>query len=84
MGFNATFKIKASRELKILGLDGPCVSAGLKGPNVGDSPPIGTGGTQSWKLCHIDHQTTVAGYMEVANIAGQPIKQGTQASAPAL
>jgi protein transport protein SEC23 len=79
MGFNATFKIKANRELKILGLDGPCVSAGQKGPNVGDSPPIGTGGTQAWKLCHIDNKTTVAGYMEVANIAGQPIKQGTQA-----
>lgn len=78
MGFNATFDIKCSREIKVCGVIGPCVSNNRKGPNVADNQ-IGIGGTQSWKLCHIDNSTTLAAYLEIANLPGQPIQQGTQA-----
>lgn len=47
-------------------------------PNVSDTQ-LGTGGTQSWKLCHMDNTTTVAVFFEVNNIPGQPIAQGSKA-----
>ena len=78
MGFNGSIDIKCSRELKISGLVGPCVSGEKKGPNVAENT-VGVGGTQSWKLCHIDSTTTVAAFFEIANLPGQPIQQGTQA-----
>lgn len=78
MSFNSTFDIKCSRELKIMGLDGPGFSMNKKGPNVSDTQ-LGTGGTQSWKLCHMDNTTTVAVFFEVNNIPGQPIAQGSKA-----
>jgi protein transport protein SEC23 len=78
MGFNAIFEIKAPRELKVSGCIGPCVSLNKDGGNVGETP-IGVGGTQAWKLCHIDNSTTLAAYFEIANLKGQPIQQGTRA-----
>jgi protein transport protein SEC23 len=57
---------------------GPCVSLAKDNGNVGETP-IGVGGTQAWKLCHIDNATTLAAYFEVANLKGQPIQQGTRA-----
>eukprot|EP00035_Acanthoeca_spectabilis_P020937 m.435394 g.435394 ORF g.435394 m.435394 type:complete len:768 (+) comp17843_c0_seq1:111-2414(+) len=78
MGFNAIFEIKACRELKISGVIGPCTSLTKDNGNVGETP-IGVGGTQAWKLCHIDNATTLAAYFEINNLKGQPIQQGTRA-----
>lgn len=58
MGFNGTLDIKTSRELKLQGLIGPCVSANKKGFNVAETT-IGIGGTSAWKLCHLDNTTTL-------------------------
>eukprot|EP00041_Stephanoeca_diplocostata_P017970 m.372535 g.372535 ORF g.372535 m.372535 type:complete len:779 (+) comp20875_c0_seq2:182-2518(+) len=78
MGFNGFFEIKACRELKVAGVIGPCISCNKPGPNVGETA-IGVGGTQAWKLCHVDNQTTLAAYFEIANLPGQPIQQGSRA-----
>lgn len=78
MGFNGFFEIKASRELKVSGITGPCISMGKAGPNVAENQ-IGIGGTQAWKLCHLDNTTTIGAFFEIANHPGQPIAQGSRA-----
>ena len=37
MGFNVNVEIKTTRELKVAGALGPCISMGKKGPNVSDN-----------------------------------------------
>uniref|UniRef100_A0A674BH48 Protein transport protein SEC23 n=1 Tax=Salmo trutta TaxID=8032 RepID=A0A674BH48_SALTR len=37
---------------------------------------IGTGGTSQWKICGLDHNTTLAVYFEVVNQHNAPIPQG--------
>ncbi|KAJ3382722.1 GTPase-activating protein S23, partial [Lobulomyces angularis] len=66
MGFNATLEVQTTKELKVSGLIGPCVSANKKGPNVGELE-IGISGTNAWKLCGISPKTCVAIYFEVAS-----------------
>eukprot|EP00040_Diaphanoeca_grandis_P001596 m.18936 g.18936 ORF g.18936 m.18936 type:complete len:765 (-) comp12269_c1_seq1:22-2316(-) len=78
MGFNGNFEIKASKELKISGVIAPCVSNNKVGPNVAENN-IGCGGTQSWKMGHIDNTSTLAAYFEIANHPGQQIQQGSRA-----
>eukprot|EP00123_Amoebidium_parasiticum_P016637 comp23528_c2_seq2/m.39556 comp23528_c2_seq2/g.39556 ORF comp23528_c2_seq2/g.39556 comp23528_c2_seq2/m.39556 type:complete len:765 (-) comp23528_c2_seq2:257-2551(-) len=68
MGFNASMEIKCSKELKVSGLIGSCISNEQKGPAVSENE-IGIGGTSSWKICHVDPQTTVAAFFEVVNQA---------------
>uniref|UniRef100_A0A674BHQ6 Protein transport protein SEC23 n=1 Tax=Salmo trutta TaxID=8032 RepID=A0A674BHQ6_SALTR len=66
---------KTSREIKISGAIGPCVSLNAKGPCVSENE-IGTGGTSQWKICGLDHNTTLAVYFEVVNQHNAPIPQG--------
>ncbi|CAB1331165.1 unnamed protein product [Coregonus sp. 'balchen'] len=66
MAFAGTLEIKTSREIKISGAIGPCVSLNAKGPC-----EIGTGGTSQWKICGLDHNTTLAVYFEVVNQGGR-------------
>lgn len=66
MGFNATFEVQTSKELKVCGLIGQAVSANKKSPCVGETE-IGISGTSSWKLCGISPNTTLAVYFEVAS-----------------
>uniref|UniRef100_A0A8C8IDL2 Protein transport protein SEC23 n=1 Tax=Oncorhynchus tshawytscha TaxID=74940 RepID=A0A8C8IDL2_ONCTS len=54
---------------------GPCVSLNAKGPCVSENE-IGTGGTSQWKICGLDHNTTLAVYFEVVNQHNAPIPQG--------
>uniref|UniRef100_A0A8D0HNU1 Protein transport protein SEC23 n=1 Tax=Sphenodon punctatus TaxID=8508 RepID=A0A8D0HNU1_SPHPU len=75
MGFGGTLEIKTSREIKISGAIGPCVSLNSKGPCVSENE-IGTGGTCQWKICGLNPNTTLALYFEVVNQHNAPIPQG--------
>lgn len=75
MAFNATLEIKCSRELKIEGGIGSCVSLNLKNGSVSETE-IGMGGTAQWKLCTMSPNTTMAFFFEVANQHAAPVPQG--------
>lgn len=75
MAFNATLEVKCSRELKIEGGIGSCVSLNVKNPCVSDTE-IGMGNTVQWKLCTMTPNTTMAFFFEVANQHAAPIPQG--------
>lgn len=75
MGFNATLEVKCSRELKIEGGIGPCVSLNVKNPSVSENE-VGMGSTSQWKLCTFAPNTTMAVFFEVANQQSAPLPQG--------
>lgn len=75
MGFNATVEVKCSRELKIQGGIGSCVSLNVKNASVSDSE-IGMGNTVQWKLCTMNPNSTMAFFFEVVNQHAAPIPQG--------
>ncbi|XP_017293162.1 protein transport protein Sec23A [Kryptolebias marmoratus] len=75
MAFTATLEVKTSREIKVCGAIGPCVSLSAKGSCVSENE-IGTGGTCQWKICGLDPNTTLALYFEVVNQHNAPIPQG--------
>ncbi|XP_055400067.1 protein transport protein Sec23B isoform X2 [Bubalus kerabau] len=66
MAFGATLEVKTSRELKVAGAIGPCVSLNVKGPCVSENE-LGVGGTSQWKICGLDPTTTLGIYFEVVN-----------------
>ncbi|XP_077476953.1 protein transport protein Sec23A isoform X5 [Stigmatopora argus] len=67
--------LETSREVKVSGAIGPCVSLNAKGPCVSENE-IGSGGTCQWKICGLDPSTTLALYFEVVNQHNAPIPQG--------
>uniref|UniRef100_A0A7M4ETA1 Protein transport protein SEC23 n=1 Tax=Crocodylus porosus TaxID=8502 RepID=A0A7M4ETA1_CROPO len=75
MAFGASLDVKTSRELKIGGAIGPCISLNAKGPYVSENE-LGIGGTCQWKICSLDPNTTLAIYFEVVNQHNAPIPQG--------
>ena len=75
MAFNGTLEAKCSRELKIQGGIGSCVSLNVKSPLVSDSE-IGMGNTVQWKMCTFTPSTTMALFFEVVNQHSAPIPQG--------
>lgn len=75
MAFGATLEVKTSRELKVSGAIGPCVSLNTKGPCVSDNE-MGIGGTCQWKICSLSPSTTLAMYFEIVNQHNAPIPQG--------
>ncbi|XP_052276355.1 protein transport protein Sec23A-like isoform X2 [Dreissena polymorpha] len=75
MAFGATLEVKTSRELKVSGAIGPCVSLGVKGGSVADTE-MGLGGTCQWKMCGMYPNTTLAFFFEVVNQHNAPIPQG--------
>ncbi|XP_065829274.1 protein transport protein Sec23A-like [Oscarella lobularis] len=75
MAFNATLEVKTSRELKVMGAIGPCVSMKKNNGSVSDTE-LGVGGTSMWKLCGLDSSTTMAFFFEVANQHSTPVPQG--------
>lgn len=76
MGFNATFEVQTSRELRVCGVIGPVVSLNKKNPSVGETE-IGVGNTCAWKLCSITPATTLGVYFEVANTQQAPLNPGS-------
>uniref|UniRef100_A0A8C9SV31 Protein transport protein SEC23 n=1 Tax=Scleropages formosus TaxID=113540 RepID=A0A8C9SV31_SCLFO len=75
MAFGATLEVKTSRELKVSGAIGPCVSLNSKGPCVSENE-MGVGGTSQWKVCSLNPSTTLAMYFEVVNQHNAPVPQG--------
>lgn len=75
MGFNATVEVKCSRELKIEGGIGSCVSLNNKNSSVSDTE-IGMGNTCQWKMCTFTPTSTMAFFFEVVNQHAAPIPQG--------
>lgn len=75
MGFNALLEIKCSRELKIEGGIGPCVSLNTKNASVSENE-VGMGGTTQWKLCTISPNSTMAFFFEIVSQHAAPIPQG--------
>ncbi|KAL7412681.1 hypothetical protein BDY24DRAFT_392338, partial [Mrakia frigida] len=71
MGFNATFDVQTTKELKISGVIGHVISANKKGPCVGETE-IGIGQTSAWKVCSLTDTTSLAVYFEVVAPADQP------------
>ena len=66
MNFGATTEVKTSRELKVCGAIGCCVSLSQRAPNVSDTE-LGLGGTNAWKVCGIYPNTTLSIFFEVLN-----------------
>merc|ERR1711962_492714 len=62
MAFNATLEVKVSRELKISGAIGPCVSGGKKDGSISEIE-IGIGNTSAWKFCALNPSTTQARFL---------------------
>lgn len=79
MAFNGTLEVKCSRELKISGGIGSCVSLNVKSASVSDVE-IGMGQTVQWKLCTLNPNTTMAFFFEVVNQHSAPIPQGGRGS----
>jgi len=73
--FNATVEVKTSRELKIAGALGPCISSNEKGPNIAEME-IGIGNTTKWKICGLTPNTTLSFFFEVASQQGAEMPQG--------
>jgi len=75
MAFNAVVEVKTSREIKVSGCLGPCVSMNNKAPNVGETE-VGVSGTSQWKFCSLTPNTTPVIVLEIVNQHGAPIPQG--------
>ncbi|EDO39141.1 predicted protein [Nematostella vectensis] len=75
MSFGGTVEVKTSRELKVSGAIGPCISMDRKGPNVSETE-IGNGGTSAWKFCGLDPSTTATFFFEIVNQHTAPVPQG--------
>ncbi|XP_067617856.1 protein transport protein Sec23A isoform X1 [Eurosta solidaginis] len=75
MAFNGTLEVKCSRELKISGGIGSCVSLNVKSSSVSDVE-IGMGNTVQWKLCTLNPSSTMAFFFEVVNQHAAPMPQG--------
>ena len=58
--------LQTSREIKVNGVIGPCVSLNVKGPCVSENE-IGLGSTCQWKATGIYPSATYAVYLEVIN-----------------
>ncbi|KAK4703717.1 protein transport protein SEC23, partial [Phenoliferia sp. Uapishka_3] len=77
MGFNATFDVQCTKELKVSGLIGHAISANKKSAWVGETE-IGIGQTSAWKICSLSPKTSNAVYFEVVTPAGQTLQPGAR------
>uniref|UniRef100_A0A4W6C8K6 Protein transport protein SEC23 n=1 Tax=Lates calcarifer TaxID=8187 RepID=A0A4W6C8K6_LATCA len=75
MAFGGVLEVKTSRELKVCGAIGPCVSLHSKGSSVSENE-MGIGGTSQWKVCSLNPSTTLGIYFEVVNQHNAPVPQG--------
>lgn len=66
MGLNASMEVLTSREVKICGAIGHCVTLEKKSPSVSETD-IGIGGTCAWKIGAMDRNSSYALFFEVAN-----------------
>ena len=71
MGFNGTFEIRTSKELKVSGLIGNASSLGVKTSNVSENE-LGIGGSSHYRLCSTSPRHTYAVFFDVANTQQLP------------
>lgn len=64
MAFNAVVEIKTSRELKVSGCIGSCVSMNVRNQYVSDTE-IGIGNTAQWKFCSLSPGLTTSFYFDI-------------------
>ena len=64
MAFNAIVEAKTSRELKVSGAIGSCVSMNVRNQHVSDTE-IGIGNTAQWKFCSLNPNQTTAFYFDI-------------------
>lgn len=75
MGFNATFEIKTSREIKVSGLIGHASPLNQKATATSETE-LGLSGTSQFKMCSITPQHTYGIFFDVVNT--QTLPQSTQ------
>ena len=66
MAFGSVIEVKTTRELKVSGAIGACVSLGHKNQYVSETE-TGVGGTNAWKVSGLYPNTTLALFFDVAN-----------------
>lgn len=77
MGFNATFDVQTTKELKVSGTIAHVISAGKKSGCVGETE-IGIGQTSAWRLNSLTPHTAAAVYFEVVTPSGQSLAPGSR------
>jgi protein transport protein SEC23 len=77
MGFNATFDVQTTKELKVSGMIGHGISANKKSACVGETE-IGLGQTSAWRIATLNPKTAQAVYFEVVTPAGQALPPGAR------
>ncbi len=75
MAFNAVLEVKTSRELKVSGCIGSCVSMNVRNQYVSDTE-IGIGATAQWKFCSLNPTMTTALYFDVVQTQAVAQQQG--------
>jgi protein transport protein SEC23 len=70
--FGAHIEVMMSKELRVMGMIGPGISAGKKSTSVSETA-IGVGGTCAWRMPAGDHRTSPAFFFEVVNQHNQAI-----------
>ena len=75
MGFNATTQLRVSKELRVAGCVGNCISQEVKSPAVAETE-IGQAGTVQWKACAMTPASTFAYFFDVASQHNQPMPPG--------
>jgi protein transport protein SEC23 len=63
---NCILFLKTSRELKVCGAIGSCVSLAQRASNVSETE-LGMGGTNAWKICGVYPNSTLSIFFEVLN-----------------
>lgn len=58
--------MQTSRELKVSGAIGSCVSLAQRAQNVSETE-LGIGGTNAWKICGIYANSTLAIFLDITN-----------------
>ncbi|KAK9137686.1 hypothetical protein Sjap_008280 [Stephania japonica] len=66
MCFDATIEVVTTKDVKICGALGPCVSLGRKNSLVSDNE-IGRGGTYLWKLSTLSNKTCIAFFFQLGD-----------------
>ncbi|XP_057544863.1 protein transport protein SEC23 G [Amaranthus tricolor] len=64
MCFDASIEVVTTKDVKVCGALGPCVSLRRKNALVSDNE-IGEGSTNAWKLCSLTNKTSIAFFFEV-------------------
>ena len=77
-GNNCTIHVNFTKNFKLAGCVGPCISLNASNDSVSEKP-IGNGGTVEWKMCGVLPSTTLAFFIEIASSKADPVPTGSTA-----